>query len=406
MIGEVLPGSTGTLDRQTMTQASRGMSRRDVLSSAVALLAIAGLACLAVVGCGERRDDGGDAQQGAWRSLQGPSPGDVYPLGTILALAIDPEQPQIVYAVERSLGVFKSTDGGRHWRETNTGLPAAAHGPNAVQVLALDPTRPTTVYAGLAYGADGVAKSTDGGRHWRTFGRDVVGDVLALVVDPKNPATVYVAGPNGTFKSTDGGHTWGRAGNAGGNNTALAIDPGQPETIYLARESGSVTKSTDGGLTWSSGSPAVPQASVDALAIDPNAPDTIYAGFYHGVAEWEHGGVYKSTDGGQTWRSSNDGLPVLFGSPSARAFAVDPNQKGVIYVAAQIGRYQEGGVFRSTDGGETWHDFGRGLIDPDRDPEDPDSPPPRPVNALAIDASGRVLYAGTDLGVFTYTFSE
>lgn len=340
------------------------------------------------------------AGDGVWGPSHGPSPGDVEPHGYVTSLAIDPKKPATVYAAVRSLGVFKSTDAGRHWRAMNSGLPETSTGPYDVRVVAIDPSRPTTLYAGGE--SAGVSKTTDGGRHWRTVGRAAVGGgVRALAVNPQKPATVYAASYRGVSKTTDGGRTW-RPANAGLQlrSEALAIDPVRPETLYVAG-SGLVFKSTNGGRNWRRAGTGLVEndlVTATALAIDPRKPETVYVAGYHGVIKTaDSGGVFKSTDGGDTWRSLNAGLLGPFGTPSAYALAIDPRRPQIIYAAANSGYMQasDGGVFRSTNGGRTWRPFNRGLTN---------RRGARNVHALAFDASGRLLYAGTEFGVFDYRF--
>ena len=121
---------------------------------------------------------------------------------------------------------------------------------------------------------------------------------------------------------------------------------------------------------------------VRELAIDPQNPATVYAGT--GGDDALSGGVFKSTDGAQTWRAVNaGGLPAVF----VGGLAIDPQTPATVYVGIGLG------VFRSTDGGGTWRPFNRGLTNHGF------------TDHLAISSTGRVLYAGTEGGgVLDYTF--
>jgi hypothetical protein len=116
--------------------------------------------------------------------------------------------------------------------------------------------------------------------------------------------------------------TWFPVGPTGGTVFALAIDPSSPTTLYagLVEAPGGVFKSTDGGATWRESGPDHTERSVWALAIDPSMPATLYAG--------TEGGIYKSSDGGATWilAIAGFGLPV-YGGSSVRALAVDPRPR-------------------------------------------------------------------------------
>ena len=123
----------------------------------------------------------------------------------VYALAIDPSNPNILYAGTFGAGVFKSTDGGAHWTTLNTGLTDTR-----VSSLAIDPSNPNILYAGTP--GVGVFKSTDGGGHWIDVGLANT-EVYALAIDPSNPNILYAGTFDaGVFKSTDGGGDWDKRG--------------------------------------------------------------------------------------------------------------------------------------------------------------------------------------------------
>src|SRR5438876_4039479 len=128
--------------------------------------------------------------------------------GSISALAVDPQTPTTLYAGTTSAGVFKSTDGGTHWRAVNAGL-----GATTVRALAIDPQTPTTVYA--ATWDRGIFKSTDGGANWSATNSGLidpygvrVSAIAAMATTPETPTTLYAGTTQGVFKSTDGGSSW------------------------------------------------------------------------------------------------------------------------------------------------------------------------------------------------------
>jgi photosystem II stability/assembly factor-like uncharacterized protein len=153
----------------------------------------------------------------------------------------------------------------------------------------------------------------------------------------------------------------------------LAVDPQATDTLYASSWGRGVFKSIDGGATWRAVNEGLTNLDVQALALDPEAPDTIYAGTYGG-------GVFKSKDGGNTWQVYNEGLAA---DTKVLALVVDPQAPGTVYIGTS-----EKGAFKSMDGGVTWPAASEGLTNPD-------------VWALAVDPQSRgTVYAGTSGGVF------
>ena len=192
-------------------------------------------------------------------------------------------------------------------------------------------------------------------------GRDG-GTVLALAIDPRTSTTLYAGTAGGVFKtddgvikSTDGGGSW-RAVNAGLTSPSiavLAIDPKAPATIYVgvsraipgATKNRGVFKSVDGGATWRATNAGLTWAYVNSLVIDPHTPSIIYA------AIWS-AGVYKSTDGGRSWHNVSKGLT----SSVVNILAIDSRAPMTLYAGCE-----RGGVFKSVDGGGSWHAINAGL---------------------------------------------
>ncbi len=331
----------------------------------------------------------------------------------VLALAIDPSSPSTVYAGTSGGGIFKSIDSGLNWTAGNAGLFASR-----VRALALDPSGQTTIYA--AHGA-GISKSEDGGASWvATGGSPPTFFVNGLAMDPSAATTLYAATDAGVFKSLDAGDRWTAANSGltepGGvvqSVTSLAIHPSAPATLYAGTYSG-VVKSLDGGASWAVGG-ALPAdwMSVYGLVIDPSSPATLYAltngGVFKsvdGAANWTESlthrfvsaltidrsapstlyaasdGIWKSTDGGMSWNS----MPASPANTTVTALVLDPRSSAVLYAAGGVADRSAGaggGVFRSTDGGETWVAINEGMTAEE-------------VGALVQDpATGTRLYAGT-----------
>jgi photosystem II stability/assembly factor-like uncharacterized protein len=141
----------------------------------------------------------------------------------------------------------------------------------------------------------------------------------------------------------------------GGRTVGATGVPGQPNVFYIGVNNGGVWKTTDYGLTWKPIFDDQPTGSIGAIAVAPSQPDTIYVGSGEGLQRPDLSvgdGIYKSTDGGKTWRHLG-----LRDAQQIGAILVDPRDPNLVYVAAlghPYGANEERGVFRSTDGGKTW----------------------------------------------------
>jgi photosystem II stability/assembly factor-like uncharacterized protein len=157
----------------------------------------------------------------------------------------------------------------------------------------------------------------------------------------------------GTSAVWAGAKVWTRLGPKGGPVTALAIDPQNPGTVYAVTDAG-LFKSADEGADWSAVNPG-PPCCILALVIHPQDPNTLYA-----VTRLD-GRVLKSTDGGTNWSPMNSGLPVDDGGNyGVTSLAIDPQNPTTVYTgSALIG----GGVFKTTNGGESWIPASSGLPD-------------------------------------------
>ena len=271
-------------------------------------------------------------------------------------LAIDQRNPDVLYAgtanyaTGTSSGVFKSMDAGRTWRPMLT-----TDNDNDVDALAVHPRNSRVVYAGTD---QGVYKSTDAGASWRKV--KTARRVFTIALDPKQPATVYAGSGGGVFKSTDAGRSWRKRNNGlfpqtgsptlqdlvEGYVAAMVVDPRDPRTLYLGCENG-VFKSTDGARTWREVNSGVRARNgiyrhVSSLAIDPNDTQTLYAG-----TAWS--GLVKTTNGGRHWNAVR--LPIgLPDGATVLALALEPTNSKTVYVGMSSGA----NAFKSMDGGRTW----------------------------------------------------
>jgi ligand-binding sensor domain-containing protein len=171
----------------------------------------------------------------------------------VVALALDPTRPHIMYA-GTSGGVYKSVNGAGRWDKANNGLvpPELIKSSRAlgVTVMQVDPHAPDTVYAATL---NGLYKTTDAAASWVRIGQELPDQMIsAMIVDRARPDTLYVASREGIHKSEDGGKSW-RAINRGLaslNIRSLAQSPLNPRLWYAGTNGSGLYKSEDGGETW------------------------------------------------------------------------------------------------------------------------------------------------------------
>jgi len=212
--------------------------------------------------------------------------GPTIAIGLVLSIAIDPSDPDTIYA-GTGQGVFKSRDGGVSWFLNNTNLNTSS-----TRALVLDPATPTTLYSG---GEFGVYRSLDGATNWQTVNNGLGNQLVrALAISPATPATIYAATAGGVYRSMDRGSNWlaFSSGLANLSAQALTIHPAQPNTLYVGTAAGVFT-STNAGTNWISVSTGLSTSNVAALVVNPLTPATLYAGTTNGL--------FKSTDAGQHW---------------------------------------------------------------------------------------------------------
>jgi photosystem II stability/assembly factor-like uncharacterized protein len=239
-------------------------------------------------------------------------------------------------------------------------------------------SQPQTYYFGGTGG--GVFKTTDGGATWIPVsdGQFTNGDVGAIAVAESDPNVVYVgmgeacirgnASPgNGVYKTTDGGRTWKHMGLEDTQQIGrVVVDPHDANVVYVAalghqfgpNEQRGVFKSTDGGATWKQVLTRGPKAGAVDLSLDPNNPKTIYAAFwevYRTPYSLESGGpgsgLWKSTDAGATWTDLSDRPGMPKGVKGRVGVAVSPANPQRVYALVEA---EEGGAFRSDNGGDSW----------------------------------------------------
>src|SRR6266436_1884451 len=259
----------------------------------------------------------------------------------IQILAIDKNSPSTIYAGSGfNGGIFNSTDGGATWTALNTGLTNPA-----CPAIVIDPTSSNILYASLIpqnFGpATGVYKSVDGGNTWTSSGLSGT-QVSALAVYPQNHLNVYAGTVFGLSKSTNGGASWSNA-NTGltfGGPTAIVIDPTTPTTLYIAAGGGGVFKSTNSAGNWTQVNNGLTTTTVRALVMDPTAASTLYVGT-------SGGGVFKTADAGASWSAVNNGPSLSTGNMSS--LAIVPTSTATVFAGTFDGR-----ILKTTNAGGSW----------------------------------------------------
>jgi photosystem II stability/assembly factor-like uncharacterized protein len=287
--------------------------------------------------------------------------------------------------------------------DSNTlgGLQARVVGTAATsgRIAAIDavPTRPLTVYVGAAGG--GLWKSTDGAVSFKPIFEENLQSIGAIAVDPKNPTTVWVGTGeswtrnsvsigDGLYKSTDGGDSWQRVGLENSERIArIQVHPSDGKTVWVcatghlwgSHEERGVYKTTDAGKTWKRTLFVDPDTGCADLALDPQDPTILYAGMWQFRRKpWafssggKGSGLYKSSDGGETWRELTAGFPA--GNKGRIAVAVAPSRPSVLYALVES---RNTALYRSDNTGETWTEvnssfnvqarpfyFARVMVDP------------------------------------------
>ncbi len=311
----------------------------------------------------------------SWRMI-GPFRG-----GRTVAVTGVPGEPNLFYIAAVNGGVWKTTDFGRTWSPIFDGQPTGSVG-----AIAVAPSNPSVIYVGSGEGlqrpdlatGNGIYKSTDAGATWQHLklsgGPSDGQQIGSIIVDPRDPNRVFVAvlghpyGPNqerGVFRSTDGGQSWEKVLYKDENTGAIqvAFDPSNPQIVYadlwVARRppwttGGSMEgpgsglyKSTDGGSTWRELTEGLPSPSDGrgriGIGIARSDPNRIYAL----VDSPKLGGLYRSDNAGESWRRVNTEQRIWGRGDDFAGVTVDPRDENRIYVANTS-------TYRSTDGGENF----------------------------------------------------
>ena len=291
-----------------------------------------------------RSDDGADS----WSKWSG---GDICPY--VREIVVDPADPDNVYIGTDCSGVYRRAEGDTSWSQVG---PFYTTGQRRVYALGMTANAPDTIFAGVW--GDGMYKSTDGGESWEARNENLSAmAVNRIATDPKHPGRLYATAYGGLYHTIDGGRTWDRVRATQGpvplyaNALGLAVEEGTGR-VYVGMYNGSLIASDD-GVTWSDASNGLPtDCSVNDIAINQAAPSTLYAAPSWWCNEQERG-VYRSVDRGANWQRTSAGLLET----RVTAIAVDPNSPQTVYAGTRYGY-----VFRSTNGADSWAYSGTGII--------------------------------------------
>jgi len=259
--------------------------------------------------------------------------------GRVADIAVDPRNRSVWYLANGSGGLWKTTNRGNDWK------PVFDEGGSySLGCVTIDPRNPDVVWLGtgenssnrsVGYG-DGVYRSTDGGQSWKKMGLHDSQHIGRIIVDPRDSDVVFVAAE---------GPLWSPGGDRG------------------------LFKTTNGGQTWKAVLEVSENTGVTSLDYDPRNPDVMYAASYQRrrhvgllIGGGPESAIYKTSDGGKSWKKLTNGLPEA--DKGRIALAVSPQKPDVVY-ALVCAAGDQSGFFRSADCGETWtRQSGYEVVDP------------------------------------------
>ena len=304
----------------------------------------------------------------SWRNV-GPWRG-----GRSVAAAGLPSNPMTYFAGYTGGGLWRTDDAGMSWRNISDGFFRSG----SIGAIAVAPSDENVIYVGTGehairgqsstYG-DGMYKSTDQGRTWTRIGLESSRQISAVRVHPNNPDVVYVAvqgdrwkgtADRGIYRTTDGGKTWTqllKGANATSGAGDLSMDATNPRILYAAfwdhqrmpwtvRSGGAgsgIWKSTDGGDSWTRLTEGLPKLMGKiGVSVSPANPDRVYA-----IVEAENGGLFRSDDAGKSWRLMSGDRLIQTRSWYYMNITADPANADVVWVS-------NAPLLKSIDGGRTF----------------------------------------------------
>lgn len=297
--------------------------------------------------------------------------GPAFTSGRIIGFAVEPNNPARYFVASASGGVWKTINNGTTWTPVFD-----REGSYSIGCVVLDPKNPLTVWVGtgennsqrsVSYGS-GVYRSDDGGKTWKNVGLKASEHIGRIAIDPRDSKIVYIAAQ---------GPLWGPGGDRG------------------------LFKTTDGGKTWKNILNLSENTGVTDVVIDPTDPETVYAAAYQRrrhmwtlIDGGPESAIYKSTDAGATWNKLRAGLPTT--ELGRVGLAISPVDSNVLYATVEAAD-RKGGIFRSNDRGGSWerrNEFDQGAMYYARivaDPKDVDRIYVMSVFLMVSDDGGRTL---------------
>ncbi len=286
--------------------------------------------------------------------------------------------PMTYYMGTTGGGVWKTSDAGQHWKNISDGFFKLG----SVGAITVSESNPNVVYVGMGEHAprgvmtshgDGVYKSSDAGKTWTSVGLEKTQHISRIVIHPTNSDILWVAaqgalhGPTqerGIYKSVDGGKSWKKTlyVNTLTGASELSIDSNNPDVLYAALwehirkpwqvvsgGSGSgLYKSTDGGETWKKIHKGLPKEKGKmAIAVSPANSQTVFA-LIESDSQKEKGGLFVSKDAGGSWSRISGDHRLIQRAWYYIEIALDPNNEDIVYVMSAS-------TYKSTDGGQSWN---------------------------------------------------
>ena len=296
--------------------------------------------------------------------------------GRVTAVSGVTSQPNIYYFGATGGGVWKSFDGGNNWQNISDGF----FGTGSVGAIAVSESDPNILYVGMGEApirgnvshGDGAYKSMDAGKTWKRIGLDDTRHISRIRIHPKNPDIVYAAvlghifgahDQRGVYRSKDGGKTWEKIFYKNDRTGAidLILDPSNPNVIYAGMwevkrtpyslesggKNGGLFKSTDGGDTWTEitrnpGGPKGENIGKIGVTVSPVNPERVWA-----IIEAEDGGVFRSDNGGKNWTKVNEARNLRQRAWYYSRLYADTQNADRVYVLNT-------GLYVSNDGGKTY----------------------------------------------------
>ncbi|HYF01945.1 MAG TPA: hypothetical protein VEC36_01105, partial [Patescibacteria group bacterium] len=331
------------------------------------------------------------AAQPEWRAI-----GPFGVGGRVKSVIVHPANPDIAYIGTAAGGAWKTTNGGQNWTPIFDDENGIAFGS-----LALDPSNPDVLYAATgepssnidAYLGAGVFKSMNGGTTWKLIGLTEVGAFSKIFVHPKNPGLVVAGatkGRGGFYKSTNGGTTWKRTFQQPVSD--VTINPNNENEYFIGVDGVGVYYSNDGGETWALKNNGIP-FTIGRVSIQQAAsnPDVVYVLLESGGRGDDGiGEIFKTTNRGGTWVSVYKGQSGFFNGQGWYNNYIEVNPKDENHVIA-------GGIdiFRTKDGGKNWSNttfyYSGGTVHADQH------------HAAFAPSNPNVIYAGNDGGMYKST---